>query len=467
MRFWCPQVRELESTRNFTLTQITGLKRYALSTLVNKLLDFETPVPFEFLIDGLFLRTTIDDFLTANGISSETTLNVEFVRALIPPVYSTTFEHDDWVSSVDVLSLSPAAGWTNERNMLHTGHERIISGSYDGFLRVWNLDSKLLAMSTSAANGGHASAVKAVKFLSSTKVVSSSSDRTVRIWHYSETDDAHDAHLSPVLEFYGHKSSVDSLAVHAPSSRILSGSADHTICFWSATKSDAPIVSEDLLPSALPYNKRRKLSNPSKSVPQRGPLLHLTGHSNPVSGVIFAPTDPTVAYSTSWDHSIRTWDLPTGTSVDTRNTSHPLLSICAMNGVNLLATGSSARHITMVDPRASATTVAAMTLHGHVNAVVSLCGHPTSAYGLVSASHDGTCRVWDIRSVRQEAGVGFGTGGQVGESMYVIDREKSRSKPRPVAGDGIKVFEVVWDQDLGIVSGGEDRRLQINRTTTR
>ena len=445
-----------------------GLKRYALSTLVNKLLDFEKPVPFEFLVNGQFLRTTIDDFLTTNGISSESTLNVEYVRALIPPVYSTTFEHDDWVSSVDVLSsTSSAAGWTNERNMLDTGHERIISGSYDGFLRVWNLDSKLLAMSTSAASGGHVSAVKAVKFLSSTTVVSSSSDRTVRIWNYSETDDAHDALLSPVLELYGHKSSVDSLAVHAPSSRILSGSADHSICFWSVTKSDAPVVSEDLLPSAIPSNKRRKLSNPSRSVPQRGPLLQLTGHSNPVSGVIFAPADPTVAYSTSWDHSVRTWDLPTGTSVDTRNTSHPLLSLCAMNGVNLLAAGSSARHITMIDPRASATTVAAMTLRGHVNAVVSLCAHPLNAYGLVSASHDGTCRVWDIRSVRQAADLGFSTGGQVCESMYVIDREflKSRNKARPVAGDGVKVFEVVWDHELGIVTAGEDRRLQINRTT--
>jgi WD40 repeat protein len=321
-------------------------------------------------------------------------------------------------------------------------------------------------MSTSAANGGHTSAVKAVKFISSTRVVSSSSDRTVRIWNYSETDDAHDAHLSPVLELYGHKSSVDSLAVHAPSSRILSGSADHSICFWSVGKLDAPAPSEDLLPLALPNNKRRKLSNASKSVPQRGPLLQLTGHSNPVSSVIFAPNDPTVAYSTSWDHSVRTWDLPTGTSVDTRNTSHPLLSLCAMNGVNLLAAGSSARHITMVDTRTSATTVAAMTLRGHTNAVVSLFAHPTSAYGLVSASHDGTCRIWDLRSVKQATSIGFDMGGQVGESVYVIDREilKSGEKARPVAGDGVKVFEVVWDQQVGIVSAGEDKQLQINRT---
>lgn len=443
------------------------LKRYALSTLVNKLLDFEKPVPFEFLINGQFLRTTIDDFLTANGISSESTLSVEYVRALIPPLFATTFEHDDWVSSVDVLSEnSPAAAWAQEEGKPHSGNERILSGSYDGLLRVWNADSEVVATSPTAANGCHTAAVKAAKFLSASRLVSAGNDRTVRVWEYSDISDALGSKISPVLELFGHKSSVESLAVHGPSFRVLSGSTDHTIGFWSTKKAEAPDAPAHLLPSALPSNKRRKLGNPAKSIPQRGPLQQLTSHTNPVSGVIFAPDDPTVAYSSSWDHSIRTWDLLTGTCVDTRSTAHPLLSLCAMNGVNLLAAGSSARYITMMDPRASATNVAAMTLRGHTNAVVSLSADPVSAYGLVSGSHDGTCRVWDIRSVRPGTGVSFEAGGQVGDCVYVIDREtgKSDEKRRPVAGDGVKVFDVVWDQIMGIISASEDKRVQINRS---
>jgi len=134
-----------------------------------------------------------------------------------------------------------------------------------------------------------------------------------------------------------------------------------------------------------------------------------------------------------------------------------------MNGVNLLATGSSARHITLIDPRASATTVAAMTLRGHTNTVSDLAPDPNSVYGLVSGSHDGSCRLWDIRSVRSSGT--DGVQGQVGESVYVIERDSAKeSKVRPVGGEGVKVFSVDWDRNLGIVSAGEDKRVQINRS---
>lgn len=361
---------------------------------------------------------------------------------------------------------SPAAVWAQEKDKPRSGFERILSGSYDGLLRVWNGDSELLASSPSAVNGGHTAAVKAVKFLSASRLVSAGNDRIIRIWEYSDIGGASGSRISPVLELFGHKSSVDALAVHGPSSRVLSGSTDNTIGIWSTKKADAPAAPGYLLPSALLNNKRRKLGNPSHPIPQRGLLQQLSGHTNPVSGVIFASTDPTIAYSSSLDHTVRTWDLLTGASVDSRSTAHPLLSLCAMSSVNLLAAGSSARHIIMVDPRTSATNVAAMTLRGHTNAVVSLSADPASAYGIVSGSHDGTCRVWDIRSVRSGAGVGVEAGGQVGDCVYVIDREtwKSDEKRRPVAGDRSKVFDVVWDQNVGIVSASEDKRVQINRS---
>jgi len=448
---------------------VLDLKRYALSTLVNKLLDAEKAVPYEFLIKGQFLRTSIDDFLTANGISAESTLGVEYVRAIIPPLFAAAFEHDDWVSSVDVLSAtSPAAVWATDTAKPHLGHDRILSGSYDGSLQLWNVNSELLGTSPSAANGSHSAAIKAVKFLSPTSCVSAGNDRTIRMWECSSDGNDGASKISPAVELYGHISGVNCLAVHAPSSRVLSGSADQTICLWSTKKTDAPPAPAHLLPSALPNSKRRRAENAAKAVAQRGALRQLAGHAGAVSGVQFSPHDATVAYSAGWDRSVRTWDLLTGGCVDARSTAHPLLSLCAMSAVSLLAAGSSARHITLLDPRASAATVAAMTLRGHTNAVVSLCADPASSYGLVSGSHDGTCRVWDIRSVRPSTGTGVGAdpGGTVGECVYVIEREGTNGEVKrrpPVAGDGVKVFGVVWDQELGIVSAGEDKRVQINR----
>ena len=425
---------------------------------MNTLLQTEKPVPFDFLINGTFLRTTLDEYLTANGISSETTLAVEYVRATIPPLYLASFQHDDWVSSVDVLSeSSPAGSWANNAGAGLFGNERILSGSYDGLLRVWNKSSEVLAVSSSIENGGHTSSIKASMFLSPSQLVSSGLDRTIRLWNYIEQPEDLKASITPQLELYGHKSSVESLAVHQPSNRILSASEDHSVGFWSSKKSDAPAADASLVSSVSSRSIKRRKVAPATLTPQRGPLSVLKSHTAPVSDTIFAPNDHTVAYSSSWDHSLKTWDLPTSTCVDTRSTPHSLLSLTALSALNLLAVGTSARHITLIDPRASATTVSAMTLRGHSNAVVSLAADPGSKYGLVSSSHDGTCRLWDVRSSKYDKEA------RVGESIYCIERESMKGQRRTVAGEGSKVFDVCWDKHIGIVSASEDKRVQINR----
>jgi ribosome biogenesis protein YTM1 len=410
------------------------------------MLDTPSPIPFDFLINGTFLRTTIEEYLIANGLSSESTLNLQYVRSLIPPLYEASFEHDDWVSSVDILSGSQAT----------PGQERILSGSYDGLLRVWNTSGQVIATSPSSSAGGHTSSIKTAKFISPTQVASAGMDFTVRTWKYTEADDHFSGSLKPTLELYGHKGYIYSIAVHSASKRILSASADGKIGVWSTSKDASPAIDASLLPSS----KRRKTST---STPQRGPLSMLDCHTSPVQAVIFNPLDATVAYSASLDHTVRTFDLTTSSLVDTRTTSHPLISLSALPGISsqLLAAGTTARHITLLDPRVSARSTTVMTLRGHTNMVSSISPDPSSNYGLVSASHDVTCRVWDLRSSR--AGTKDEGGGLVGEAVYVIERESQNGSKRPVGGEGVKVFGVAWDQDVGIVSAGEDKMVQVNR----
>lgn len=434
----------------------TSLRRYALSTLVNNLLGLEKPIPLEFLINGSYLRSSIDDYLTANGISAETTLAVEYVRALTPPTYVASFQHDDWVASVDVLSASSTMT-SLDRGFVGSGHERILSGSYDGYLRIWDTSSQILAISPNPSDGGHISPIKSAKFLSPTQLVSSGLDRTIRLWKYSEDHPRAAGRVTPQLELYGHKGSVESVAFHGPSNRILSASTDHSVGFWSTRKSEAPEAETNLLPSTSKRGSKRQKTGQSVTVPQRGPLSRLTAHTEAVSEAIFDTNDSTVGYSASWDHTIRTWDLVTSISVDSRITSNALLCVTQLPQLHLLATGSSGKNVKLIDPRESATTVSAMTLRGHFNAVVSLATDPESEYGLVSGSHDGTCRVWDVRNKRN------GKDGIVGQSVYTIERESAKGKGRAVAGEGVKVFGVCWDKALGILSASEDKRVQINR----
>lgn len=426
----------------------TNVRRYGLSQILNSesMLDTSSPIPFDFLINGTFLRTTLEEYLVANGLSSESTLNLQYVRSLIPPLYEASFEHDDWVSSVDILSgkhVSP-------------GQERILSGSYDGLLRIWNTSGQVIATSPGPSAGGHTSSVKTAKFISPNQIASAGMDFTVRTWKYTESDDHFSGSLKPTLELYGHRGYIYSIATHASSSRILSASADGKIGLWSMDKNAAPAIDQGLLPSS----KRRKTST---STPQRGPLSMIESHIAPVQAVIFNPLDSTVAYSAGLDHTVRTFDLTTSSLVDTRTTSHPLISLTALPGIShqLLAAGTTARHITLLDPRVSARSTNIMTLRGHTNMVSSIAEDPESNYGLVSASHDGTCRVWDLRSSR--AGTKDEGGGLVGEAVYVIERESQKGAKRPVGGEGVKVFGVCWDKDVGIVSGGEDKMVQVNR----
>ena len=101
-----------------------------------------------------------------------------------------------------------------------------------------------------------------------------------------------------------------------------------------------------------------------------------------------------------------------------------------------------------------------MTLRGHKNAVVSLDTDPSSEHNLVSASHDGTVQIWDLRNVSAGGQVGEGL---TGESVYTIYRQSWDGENVKSHGEGAKVFSVCWDRQVGIVSGGEDKRVQINR----
>ena len=418
-----------------------------LSILVNHLLENEKRVPFEFLINGTFLRTTIDEYLTANGISSENVLTVEYVRAIQPPTRVTSFEHDDWVSSVDVLSKFSKSGQWGQS---HVTQERILSGSFDGCLRVWNMSSEVIATSSSGSTGGHKNSIKAAKFASPSMAISGGYDRNLIVWKYGENNQDLSATLTPQIELHGHEKSVNSLDVHTPSSRILSASNDEFVGFWSTKKSGAP-------PAPIPATPSAKRQKTSVSTPQRGPLSLLKGHTHAVTSVSFAPNDHTVGYSCSTDNTMRTWDLTTASLVDTRTTSNPLVSLLALPDLNLIAVGTTARHIALIDPRASATTVSAMTLRGHINEVSCFAQDPNNTHSFVSGSFDGTCRIWDLRSSRTDSQ------GVSSESVYTIPRESAEGGRPSATGEGVKVFGVCWDKDAGILSAGEDKRIQLNR----
>lgn len=83
-------------------------------------------MPFDFLVNGEYLRTSLGAFADSHNLSKvhvlgnwrnsqEEIIQVEFFEAMMPPEPATEIKEDDWVASV--------AGWLKG--------SFILSGSYD------------------------------------------------------------------------------------------------------------------------------------------------------------------------------------------------------------------------------------------------------------------------------------------------------------------------------------------------
>ncbi|ODQ67179.1 WD40 repeat-like protein, partial [Nadsonia fulvescens var. elongata DSM 6958] len=438
-----------------------SLKRYGLSEVVNHILELEKAIPFDFLItnpisaadstgETTLLRpgASLDTYLTENGLSSELTLKLEYTRSVLPPQFLASFNHPDWISSVDINGFAKSLGG------IDTFTPAIASGSYDGVVRLWSASGTLQSQLV-----GHSGAVKDVKWSSKNTLVSGSSDRSLLLWRLrqknittkeadeeAEADEEElSASVTPYALLTGHTAPINSISVNKASSKIISASDDNTVQVWSTNYKDLPLAtgSTGAAGFSTATQKRRRVaaSTLNSSIApshKRTSLLTLSSHSSPVTAVDFHHQDSSVAYSVSQDHTIKTWDLTTGMNVDTRTTSFALLSLCTLPKLGLLACGSSARHVTLHDPRVDTQTTTQAQLVGHTNFVVSLAASPISDYLFISGSHDGTSRIWDVRATK---------------ALHVITREATENND---------VYGVDWKNLAGIVSAGKDKKLQIN-----
>jgi ribosome biogenesis protein YTM1 len=118
-----------------TLSVPVTLARYGLSEIVNALTseqrqqqhesdngDAGTPTPFDFLIDGRFLRTDLATYLTQHKqASTESVITLEYVAAAPPPSSLPSRPHPDWISAL---------------NASHSLY--IVTACYDKHVRVFN-----------------------------------------------------------------------------------------------------------------------------------------------------------------------------------------------------------------------------------------------------------------------------------------------------------------------------------------
>ncbi|KAF9403082.1 WD repeat-containing protein 12 [Podila epigama] len=410
------QVRFVTQQRQYAIPETpiqtpARLRRYGLSQIINLVLQNEGDAqrPFDFLIDGDFLRTSLAEYLEEKGLSTENVLTIEYVESMLPPTPLSSFEHDDWVSAVQAHQ---AGGF--------------LTGSYDNHVRLWNKQAECTQILT-----GHSGPIKAVQWLTSSgdngRLLSGSLDRSILAWEYDLSDNSHNI----LYECRGHTGGIESIALDGTGEKFASASADASIKVWTTI---VPTVS-DHIEEVMETRKKRKTVKEDRIL--KAPIVTLSAHTGPVSSVVFDPTKQETLFSGGWDHSVRVWDIENNVNLTTKNCEKVVHCLDYSQHSGLLASGHADTVIRLWDPRTEDASVVKQTLSGHQNWVSSISWSSSSPYMLASGSYDGLIKVWDIRAKG---------------ALYTLSHGKG----------GKKVFSIDWSNDI-LISGGEDNQMKIHK----
>ncbi|KAL1925504.1 uncharacterized protein VTP21DRAFT_387 [Calcarisporiella thermophila] len=263
---------------------------------------------------------------------------------------------------------------------LQFDNDKIISGSDDNCINVYDTATGSLRNRLKGHEGG----VWALQF-DGNILVSGSTDRTLRVWNIEQAKCTH--------VFRGHTSTVRCLVLSLPTAivqpdgtrvmepsmpLIVTGSRDTTLRVWKLPDIDNGLCTEEHDSSQFPND-----SDPH--------LLHvLTGHSDSVRTI--AVMGNTIV-SGSYDHTLRVWDLATGTCQFVLEGHTQKVYTVAMTPDRRACISGSFEGVLRIWSLLDGSCLA--TLEGHTSLVGLL---EVSRNYIVSASADGTLRVWDMES---------------------------------------------------------------------
>ena len=183
----------------------TNVSRYGLSQILNHLLENTTPVPYSFLINSVYLPSTLDEYIASHGVSQEEVLEIEYVRSVLPPKWEGRWSQEDWISGVSLTD------------------PRAVTGAYDGLVRVWDWSGNVVGKARSEDSALRP--VKCVKWIDEEGFMSGGMDGSLRIWII----DGDRVELR--MEGKGHEASVD--AIDVKDGKVLTASADSSLKLWS------------------------------------------------------------------------------------------------------------------------------------------------------------------------------------------------------------------------------------------
>ncbi|ETO10827.1 NB-ARC domain-containing protein [Reticulomyxa filosa] len=337
--------------------------------------------------------------------------NTNFTKASVHQVNFGQYGYLKNLSDVTSVQFSPDGN-------------RIVSGSWDGTIRLWDASTGKLIQSYETIQPWSGSSdlscekiiqlwhlreqlggVYSVQFSPNGKIiVSGSGDKIIRLWDTSSKK------LIQSLE--GHSKDVTSVQFSPNGSRIVSGSLDNTIRLWDVSS---------------------------------GKLIQsLEGHSKGVRSVQFSP-DGNKIVSGSLDNTIRLWDASSGELIQSLKGHLGFVrSVQFSPDGSRVVSGSDDKTIRLWD--ASSGKII-QSLEGHLDFVWSVQFSPDGKR-IASGSKDKTIRLWDASSGK----IIQSLEGHLGD---VISVQFSSDGNRIVSGSEDKTIRL-WDASRKLIQSLED-----------
>jgi WD40 repeat protein len=318
-----------------------------------------------------------------------------------------TAENDSTVQLWDVAShgqidapLTGHTGGVNSVAFSPDGHI-LSSGGADGAVRLWNVATPL-----------HNIEPRVEQPLSS--VALSLNGKTLAIGYYDGAVQLWDVQGwrqdGPPLVASAASYSLTLVALSPDGKTLAIGSFDGPVQLWDVAS-------------------RRRIGGP------------LTGHTRPVSSIVFSPDGKTLA-SGSMDHTVRLWDVASQRQIGPLFTDHTTVDSLAFSpDGKTLAIGTDDRTVRLWDVASHRQFGAPLT--GHAAPVDSLAFSPDGGT-LASGSADGTVRLWNVVTRR---GIGAPLTGHT-ESVTSV-AFSAEGKTLAIGGGNVDLWDVTTRRQIG------------------
>ena len=262
---------------------------------------------FDFMAYGKLIRLPLNKFLAKLRlqihISTEETVVIEYFPATSLSEESESVDTPAWVGCLSV-------GGDKEPTL--------VAGCYNGEFQLIDHDVIGKKKSVITTVVGHEDPIRSILCWQSEndkllKVATASKDQTIKLWSIDKKNKASllstisDTHISSVEVLYLFKGNDNS-------NKIISGDWSGNICLWDIdslmTNNNNDNKDEEIMKS----NKKRKGINSSNinSIETKiKPIFVMKSHSQSISGICMNSiiNETNQIFTSSWDHSIKCWDL--------------------------------------------------------------------------------------------------------------------------------------------------------------